>query len=253
MVSWIAVLGHLAALRLAWSLLWFLRGLLLSCGCCGSTDPKKLGEWAVVTGATDGIGKAVATQLAKRGVSVVLVSRTQSRLDDTAAEIKAACPSVATLTVQLDFSSAGAEDYARLGAALSGKDIGVLYNNVGISYNYAQFLEQLDAERVDAIIEMNMRAMVKVTQLVLPGMLEQKRGAIVNIGSAAGSIPDPLYSVYSGSKAFVEYFSASISASPNPLPRPAPAPPSPRLPVLLSLLAFFPAVSSQPFRPFRNG
>ena len=194
----------------------------------------------MVTGATDGIGKAVATQLAKRGVSVVLVSRTQSRLDDTAAEIKAACPSVATLTVQLDFSSAGAEDYARLGAALSGKDIGVLYNNVGISYNYAQFLEQLDAERVDAIIEMNMRAMVKVTQLVLPGMLEQKRGAIVNIGSAARSIPDPLYSVYSGSKAFVEYFSASISASPNPLPRPAPAPPCPT-PCSASLR------SSQPF------
>ena len=122
-----------------------------------------------VTGATDGIGKAVATQLAKRGVSVMLVSRTKQRLDETAAEIKASCPSVETATVQIDFSSATEADYARLAAALSGKSIGVLYNNVGISYSYAQFLEQLPDERIDAIVEMNMRAMVKCTKMVLPG------------------------------------------------------------------------------------
>ena len=108
-------------------------------------------------------------QLAKRGVSVLLVSRTQQRLDDTAAEIKAACPSVETATLQFDFSSATEADYARLAKAVVGKDIGVLYNNVGISYSYAQFLEQLPDDRVDAIVEMNMRAMVKCTKLVLPG------------------------------------------------------------------------------------
>ena len=122
-----------------------------------------------VTGATDGIGKAVAQQLARQGVSVVLVSRTKQRLDETAASIKASSPSVETATVQLDFSSATEADYARLAAALEGKNVGVLYNNVGISYSYAQFLEQLPDERIDAIIEMNMRAMVKCTKMVLPG------------------------------------------------------------------------------------
>ena len=97
-------------------------------------------------------------------------------------------------------------------AALSGKDVGVLYNNVGISYSYAQFLEELPDDRIDSMCEMNMRAMIKVTKLVLPGMLEKKKGAIVNIGSAAGTIPDPLYSVYSGSKAFVEFFSRSMNS-----------------------------------------
>jgi hypothetical protein len=71
------------------------------------------GATRAVTGATDGIGKGVAMQLAKRGVSVVLVSRTQARLDDTATEIKAACPSVDTLSVQFDFSSATDADYVR--------------------------------------------------------------------------------------------------------------------------------------------
>ena len=99
----------------------------------------------------------------------MLVSRTKQRLDETAAEIKVACPSVETATVQIDFSSATEADYARLAAALEGKSIGVLYNNVGISYSYAQFLEQLPDERLDAIVEMNMRAMVKCTKMVLPG------------------------------------------------------------------------------------
>jgi 17beta-estradiol 17-dehydrogenase / very-long-chain 3-oxoacyl-CoA reductase len=141
-----------------------------------SADAGRLlaGTPGTVTGATDGIGKGVAMQLAKRGVSVLLVSRTQQRLDDTAAEIKAACPSVETATLQFDFSSATEADYARLAKAVVGKDIGVLYNNVGISYSYAQFLEQLPDDRVDAIVEMNMRAMVKCTKLVLPGVPGQQ-------------------------------------------------------------------------------
>jgi 17beta-estradiol 17-dehydrogenase / very-long-chain 3-oxoacyl-CoA reductase len=99
----------------------------------------------------------------------MLVSRTKQRLDETAAEIKASCPSVETATVQFDFSSATEADYTRLAAAVEGKSVGVLYNNVGISYSYAQLLEQLPDDRIDAMVEMNMRAMVKCTKIVLPG------------------------------------------------------------------------------------
>lgn len=99
----------------------------------------------------------------------MLVSRTKARLDETAAEIKGAFPSVETATLQFDFSCATEADYARFAAALVGKSVGVLYNNVGISYSYAQFLEQLPDERIDAIVEMNMRAMIKCTKMVLPG------------------------------------------------------------------------------------
>ena len=55
-----------------------------------------------------------------------------------------------------------------------------------VSYDHAEFLEQLAPSKVDAILEVNMRAMVMLSQLVLPGMLSAKRGAIINIGSAAG-------------------------------------------------------------------
>ena len=100
--------------------------------------------------------------------------------------------------IKFDFSSDTDSDaYAKLEAQLaeSSGPITVLYNNVGVSYDHAEFLEALPATKVDAIIEVNIRAMVKVSQLVLKGMLKEKRGAIINIGSAAGSCADPLYSV----------------------------------------------------------
>jgi 17beta-estradiol 17-dehydrogenase / very-long-chain 3-oxoacyl-CoA reductase len=63
-----------------------------------------------------------------------------------------------------------------------------------------QVLEDLPEEKVEALIEVNNRSMVKMTRIVLPGMKERKKGAIINIGSFAGSTTDPFYSIYSGSK-----------------------------------------------------
>eukprot|EP01051_Picozoa_sp_SAG22_P010072 SAG22_NODE_882_length_6687_cov_5.782332_6_plen_351_part_00 len=206
-------LGLLWLLRLALSFLGLLVAACLPSALHGRQKP---GAVAVVTGATDGIGKAVAKQLYARGYKLVLVSRTMDRLQAARAEIAMSCPGREgddlITVVQFDFgANAGDDDWAKLAEKLP-KEVAVLYNNVGVSYDHAEFLEGLPAAKLDAICEVNMRAMVKLSKLVLPGMLAADNGAIVNIGSAAGSIADPLYSVYSGSKAFVEKFSESMAA-----------------------------------------
>ena len=79
-------------------------------------------------------------------------------------------------------------------------EVGLLYNNVGVSYDHAEYLQDISDEKVDAIIEVNNRQLVKMTRMVLPQMLERKRGAIVNIGSVEGCIPAPFYVLYGASK-----------------------------------------------------
>lgn len=172
---------------------------------------KKLGSWAVVTGATDGIGLALAKEIAKKGVNVVLVSRSLDKLRAAEKEVKEKAPSVQTKTIAFDFSKGSSADYAKLASELKGLDIGVLYNNVGVSYEHAEVLQDLSDERIEQICEVNNASLVKMTRMVLPGMLERRKGAIVNVGSLEGNIPAPFYVIYGASKAFVEWFSRSMS------------------------------------------
>jgi len=169
---------------------------------------KNFGEWAVVTGATDGIGKAYAQQLAKSKMNIVLISRTQSKLDTVAEEIKAANKDVKVEVVAADLGQESA--FAVVEAALAGKDIGVLVNNVGISYDYPDELLEISDERIGQLIALNITALTRMSKMVLAGMKANKRGAIVNISSISGSMPMSLLSVYSATKAYVDYFSQAL-------------------------------------------
>ena len=145
------------------------------------------------------------------GLNVFLVSRTQAKLDAAAAEIAAAA-GVSTSTFALDFSKASAADYARLAAALAPLDVGVLVNNVGLSYDHAEYYDEIPDALVDDLIAVNVQATNKVTKAVLPGMKARRRGAIVCIGSAAATVAPsgPLYAVYAGTKAYVDMFAKSV-------------------------------------------
>uniref|UniRef100_A0A0G4G116 Uncharacterized protein n=1 Tax=Chromera velia CCMP2878 TaxID=1169474 RepID=A0A0G4G116_9ALVE len=172
---------------------------------------KKLGEWAVVTGATDGIGKAIAACLAKKQMSVLLVARNKQRLDETAKELKGLTKGLVK-TVDVDFSKSAEEVYAKLGGALKDLEVGVLVNNVGLSYPHAKFYYELDSQYVDDLIELNVRSVLRTTHLVYKGMCDRKKGAILSISSAAAVLPsDPLYCAYSGTKAAAEAFSRSLA------------------------------------------
>lgn len=168
---------------------------------------KKYGEWAIVTGATDGIGKAIAMELSKQGMKILLVSRTQEKLDETKKELKTEAD-----TCAIDFSDFGEAKRAQMKKAMEGKDIGVVVNNVGISYDHPEFFHDLDADRVEKIIRMNIDSTTWMCHMALPKMLEKKKGCIVNIASISAVISCPLLAQYSAAKEYIIRLTQGLSA-----------------------------------------
>ncbi|ESO82370.1 hypothetical protein LOTGIDRAFT_134665, partial [Lottia gigantea] len=165
---------------------------------------------SVVTGCTDGIGKAYAEQIAKKGINVVLISRTQSKLDELATEIESKYK-VETKTIAVDFSRTDIYDKIRVG--LTGLDIGTLVNNVGMSYSFPEYFADLE-NREKVLIDMintNMTSCSMMTSIVLPGMLERRRGIIINIASSSALSPLPLLTVYAATKAYMDFFSRGLN------------------------------------------
>lgn len=143
---------------------------------------------AVVTGATSGIGKAIVPMLRSRGLAVYAVGRNEEELDALAA-------SSGAIAVKADV-----RDTTRIAAALDGIEVDVLVNNAGILSTRAAFAE-IDPAEIDAMIDINLKAPMHLTRLVLPGMVARKRGHLIYIGSSGGQAPYPSMSVYGASKA----------------------------------------------------
>ncbi|CAB4264229.1 unnamed protein product [Prunus armeniaca] len=208
---WLVVLftlGSLSVLRfslafLQWVYVNFLRP---------AKNLKKYGSWALVTGPTDGIGKAFAFQLARKGLNLVLVGRNPEKLKDVSDSILAKYGKTQIKTVVVDFTGDLDNGVKRIRETIEGLDVGLLVNNAGISYPYARFFHEVDEELLKNLIKVNVEGTTKVTQAVLPGMLQRKRGAIVNIGSGAAIVipSDPLYAVYAATKAYIDQFSRCL-------------------------------------------
>lgn len=164
---------------------------------------KKYGSWAVVTGPTDGIGKGFAFQLARKGLNLVLVGRNPDKLKDVSDSIMAKYGQTQIKTVVVDFSGDLDEGVKRIKGAIEGLEVGVLINNVGVSYPYARYFHEVDEKLLADLLKVNIEGTTKVTQAVLPVMIQRKKGAIVNIGSGAAIVvpSDPLYAVYAATKA----------------------------------------------------
>ncbi|XP_067880158.1 very-long-chain 3-oxoacyl-CoA reductase-like isoform X2 [Heterodontus francisci] len=170
-----------------------------------------------VTGATDGIGKAYAHELARRGLNVVLISRSLEKLRATAEEIEQE-HGKKTKIVQADFTF-GAEIYGPIEAALKDLNIGILVNNVGKTYQMlpCYFLDVPDVEKeILNIMNCNILSVLMMTRIVLPHMLKRKKGVIINISSEAGTHPHPLLTMYSATKVFVDFFSRALNAEYKP-------------------------------------
>jgi len=185
-------------------------------------DLKKYGEWAVVTGATDGIGKAYAFELAAQGLKVLLVARSEEKLADTAKELKSACSGATVDVLQVDFSKFDASARAMVKSKLAPLDVGILINNVGMSYPFTKYFHELKDSEVADIMQVNMDSMTWMTRIVLgeidedlkpkSGMLLRKRGAIINTSSGGARTTSPLLAEYSAAKAYVEKFSQGLAA-----------------------------------------
>ncbi|KAK7135704.1 hypothetical protein R3I94_014389 [Phoxinus phoxinus] len=171
-----------------------------------------LGKWAVVTGGSDGIGRAYAEELSKLGMNVIVISRNQEKLDRAARKIELTTGGKVKV-IAADFTKD--DIYEHIKENLEGLDIGILVNNVGIlpSQIPCKLLETSDLEeRIHDVINCNVKAMVKMCRIVLPGMQQRGRGVILNVSSGIAKIPCPIYTLYSASKVFVERFSQGLQA-----------------------------------------
>ena len=171
---------------------------------------KRYGSWALVTGATDGIGKAMAFEMAKKGLNILLVSRTKDKLIDTKDELNKKYPKVECKILDIDFANFNDAAKARLTNEVKGLDLGIVVNNVGISYDYTTYFHELTDDRVNQLISLNIDSTTYVTRIVLPQMLEKKRGAIINISSFAGVSTSPLLAQYGAAKSYVAMFSRAL-------------------------------------------
>ena len=164
------------------------------------------GTTAVVTGASRGIGVHIARALAKQGVNLSLAARSEAELDAVCTEITAL--GVKAIATRCDVTNADdrAQLIERTEAELGPVDI--LVNNAGIE-TAARFEKSTPDELVDTI-QVNLIAAMLLTRSVLPGMLDRKRGHIVNIASGAGKVGVPFAVAYSTSKHGLVGFTNSL-------------------------------------------
>ncbi|KQB39178.1 3-ketoacyl-ACP reductase [Flavobacterium aquidurense] len=151
---------------------------------------------ALITGAGKGIGKAIAIALAKEGVNLILVSRTQADVDQLAAETTAL--GVKSLALSADVSDINSINSAAEKALAEFKTIDILINSAGIA-SFGKFLE-LEPEAWERIIQVNLMGTYYTTRAIIPNMIERQTGDIINISSTAGLNGNALTSAYSASK-----------------------------------------------------
>jgi short-subunit dehydrogenase len=165
------------------------------------------GQTALVTGASSGIGVDLAACFARGGYDLILTARSEAALKDVAERL-AREHGVAATPIANDLgASAGGQRLAEKIAA-SGLSVDVLVNNAG--YGHAGAFTSSDRETQLGMIELNVRALVELTHLYWGGMLERRRGGVLNVASTAAFQPGPLMAIYYASKAFVLSFSEAL-------------------------------------------
>uniref|UniRef100_A0A3Q3BTX0 Hydroxysteroid (17-beta) dehydrogenase 12b n=1 Tax=Haplochromis burtoni TaxID=8153 RepID=A0A3Q3BTX0_HAPBU len=156
--------------------------------------------------------KAYAEELARKGFAIVLISRSQEKLDDVSKAIASKC-GVETKTIQADFSAV--DIYSKIEGGLTGLEIGVLGKTAGgaeASSLFTSVNQPVTRYFIDTLVNINITSVCQVTPACLA--VFRKKGAILNISSASGMYPVPLLTVYSASKviAFVDFFSRGLQA-----------------------------------------
>jgi short-subunit dehydrogenase len=165
-------------------------------------------QWALVTGASSGLGAEFARQLAGRGMHLVLTARRKDLLDELAAELHAKHATRCEV-IACDLSIPG--EPLRLIQEISrrGVRIDLLLNNAG--FGVVGEIEDAQVDRLLELVRLNIAAAVELTYRYLPGMLERKHGAIINMSSLSAFQPVAYMSVYASSKAFLLHFSEALA------------------------------------------
>jgi short-subunit dehydrogenase len=180
--------------------------------CCGCGRPSFSEAFfkrvALITGASSGLGAEFARQLAPHVSGLILVARRQDRLEALRAEL--ARPGLEIQCHAVDLADRGALDSFLAALAQSAPAVDLLINNAGLGDH--GFFESSDWARVEGMLEVNIRALTRLTHAVLPGLVNAGRGAILNVSSVAGFVPVPQMAVYAATKSYVTSFTEALRA-----------------------------------------
>lgn len=160
--------------------------------------------WALVTGASGGIGEALAREFSKRGARVVLAARNAEKLQQVANSL-----TTQTRVVPCDLESAAGVETLLGQVEAEGISIEHLVNNAG--FGLAGSFAQLDEARLAQMLELNCVALTLLSRRVLPDMLARGHGGLLQVASVIGFTPTPYMTVYAASKAYVVAFNAALA------------------------------------------
>ena len=166
------------------------------------------GKWALVTGASSGIGAALAWELAGRGAKLILTARRRDRLEALANELKAKGTETRVIVADLNDSEAPLQIYAETETA--GIAVDILINNAGLG-QYGNFYSS-PMEQELSQVRVNCEAVIHLTRLYLPQMTERRRGWILVVASTASYQPIPYLATYAATKVFDRFFAQALAA-----------------------------------------
>jgi 17beta-estradiol 17-dehydrogenase / very-long-chain 3-oxoacyl-CoA reductase len=180
--------------------------------CCQPNFVEKYGKWAVISGSTDGIGQSMAKELARRGMSILVVARNEEKLANTKAMLEQE-PNVGDVeTVKIDLSDSSLENFNRIRTQIDpdNRDIGVLINNAGFFPEVFQRYNRFDMQFTKMMVDLNVLGVCHLTRMIMPGMVQRGKGLVMNVSSGLGLIPAPYLDVYGPTKAFINSFTRQL-------------------------------------------
>ncbi|KAM9339114.1 inactive hydroxysteroid dehydrogenase-like protein 1 [Symphorus nematophorus] len=169
---------------------------------------QRFGDWAVIYGASEPVAKAYAEELAKNGISIIFITQNHTSVRDMAVSL-AQSYGVETVVILADFSLDQAASKP-IKEAMRGKDIGFLVNCVDESLASPQSLIEMPEQHLLDLVNKNVAVATLMTRLVLPGMVERSRGAVVNISSGACCRPLPGRVTLTASTGYLDHFSRAL-------------------------------------------
>ncbi|MFN7116628.1 MAG: SDR family NAD(P)-dependent oxidoreductase [Saprospiraceae bacterium] len=166
-------------------------------------------SYALITGSSEGIGKALAIECARNGWNVLLVALPNEKLDETALEIAQQFPHLQVAKLGIDLTQTTAPRAIYDWVKEHHFAVQVLINNAGVGYA-GVFETYASPAFFDVLINLNIRATTQITRLLLPILRNNQKGYILNVSSLGAFQPVPYQTVYGGTKAFIYYFSRAL-------------------------------------------
>lgn len=163
---------------------------------------------ALVTGASSGIGEQFALQLAAAGADLVLVARSEDRLQALAERVRRSRPQARIDVIPMDLARAGSGTRVAEAVAALGVTVDTLVNNAGVG-SHDDFVHE-DPDALAGQIQLNVGSLVDLTSRFLPRMMQARAGTVINVASTAAFQPVPTMAVYAATKAFVLSFTEAL-------------------------------------------